>query len=137
MTLVVTELYSSEIIKHNEICYLHDRKQFVRLETANSPSCSVTQGSKLSSVLYNIYINEMPLLYKLINDNIYTTLTFEKINKFTKIYHTTVNFVDDPTSIIIFLNNELSDGLKYMPVDKFRNALRQYVRDNEVLDSHD
>ena len=62
------------------------------------------QGSKLSSVLYNIYTNEIPLLYKLINENIYETLTFEKINKFTNVDHTTVNFVDDSTSIITFKN---------------------------------
>ena len=33
--------------------------------------------------------------------------------------------------------NELPESLKNLPVDKFRNALRQYVRDNEVWDSHD
>ena len=85
--------------------YLCNRKQFVWLETANSeiklsPACSVVQGSKLSSVLYNIYTNEIPLLYKLINDETYETLTFENLHKFSNVDHNTVNFVDDSTSVI-------------------------------------
>ena len=67
-----------------------------------SPNCSVVQGSKLSSVLYNIYTNEIPLLYKLVNDKTYETLTFENLYKITNIEHNTINFVDDSTSIITF-----------------------------------
>ena len=52
--------------------YLSNRKQFVQLETYNSDiknalPCSCVQGSKLSSLLYTLYKNEIPLLYKLIN----------------------------------------------------------------------
>ena len=67
-----------------------------------SPNCSVVQGSKLSSVLYNIYTNEIPLLYKLVNDKTYETRTFENLYKITNIEHNTINFVDDSTSIITF-----------------------------------
>ena len=56
---------SLEIIRN----YLCDRKQFVVLDTFKSkilPSlqCSVIQGSKLSSLLYILYTNEIPLLSK-------------------------------------------------------------------------
>ena len=52
--------------------YFNGRKQFVCLETFNSyimdsPEGSVIQGSKMSGTLYNIYVNEIPDIHKLIN----------------------------------------------------------------------
>ena len=49
--------------------YLTDRKQYVSVDTFDSPvidslPCSVIQGSKLSSLLYIIYTNEIPYLHK-------------------------------------------------------------------------
>ena len=49
------------------LSFLSSRKQFVeidgiRSDTLQSPDCSVIQGSKLSSLLYTIYVNEVPLL---------------------------------------------------------------------------
>ena len=45
--------------------YLKDRVQYVQVDTAKSkvkvaPPCSIIQGSKLSSLLYTIYTNEIP-----------------------------------------------------------------------------
>ena len=89
--------------------YLSERKQYVCLETYNSqilpsPQCSVIQGSKLSGLLYNIYTNEIPSLYKLLNHEIYTKMTFEPLPHITNVNHHTVNFVDDSSSIITFKN---------------------------------
>ena len=53
---------------------LSNRYQYVSIDGINStvlpsPQCSVLQGSKLSSVLYNTYCNEIPVLYKLMDTN--------------------------------------------------------------------
>ena len=50
---------------------LEDRYQYVEIdwfvsETIRASICSVLQGSKLSSLLYIIYCNEIPLLYQII-----------------------------------------------------------------------
>ena len=76
--------------------YLQDRKQYVQLDCFNSniiksPSCGTVQGGKMSGLLYNIYINELPLLFKLLNDKEYNKNT--DITK--NIDHTRVQFFDD------------------------------------------
>ena len=91
------------------INYLSGRQQFVRLDTHNSdilpsPDCSVIQGSKLSGIMYNIYTNEIPRLHRLLDDDIYEEMTFEKRVKYKNTDHHTVNFVDDSTSVITFTN---------------------------------
>ena len=80
----------SRIIKS----FLSDRKQYVNIdgkesELLDSLKCSVIQGSKLSSLLYILYTNEIPLLYKLVGTPlmtlfikitpVLTTLTFHII----------------------------------------------------------
>jgi len=45
-----------------------------------SQDCSVDQGSKLSSLLYIISTNEIPLLYKRLNTPIFTKLTIKENN---------------------------------------------------------
>ena len=55
--------------------YFEDRQQFVRLDNANSslrpsPYCSVIQGSRISSWMFNAYCNEIPLLPNLIDTDI-------------------------------------------------------------------
>ena len=87
--------------------YLENRKQFVQLETYNSEiidalPCSCVQGSKLSSLLYTLYTNEIPLLYKLLNNKLYKNITGQNIIKFKNIEHLTINFVDDSNNIITF-----------------------------------
>ena len=59
-----------------------ERKQFVSIDSFNSdalesPICSVIQGSKLSAVLYTLYINEITKLHNLMNDNIFNQMTGE------------------------------------------------------------
>ena len=83
--------------------YLKDRKQYVQLacfnsEIINSPSCGTVQGGKMSGLLYNIYINELPLLFNLLHDQ-----EFNKNNNITKnTSNLTVQFVDDSSNVISF-----------------------------------
>ena len=85
------------------------RRQFVELDTFKSyvrkaPNCSVVQGGKLSGLLYNTYINELPMIHKLLNDrdicNVNTNVT-----KNTS--HVTIQFIDDSTNIISFKNDNI------------------------------
>ena len=92
--------------------YLANRQHYVQVETFNSelvksPECSVIQGSKMSGILYCIYVNEVPLLHRLMNNKIYESLTKDNIcNLNDKIVHETFNFVDDSSSIIGFPNTK-------------------------------
>ena len=63
--------------------YLKDRKQFVEVDTfrspiLDSPEASVIQGSKMSGLLYNLYTNEVPLLYKLVHNTWFEKITNTK-----------------------------------------------------------
>ena len=65
--------------------FMSDRQQFVSIDTFESdiiglPPCSVIQGSKVSALLYTIYINEVTQVHKLINTEIGSTLTNCNIN---------------------------------------------------------
>ena len=86
--------------------FLTDRRQFVKLETKNSimrnsVNCGTIQGSKLSGFLFNIYGNEIPLLHKLINTEIYYKMGAKTIN-IKNTNHGTITFVDDSSNIIGF-----------------------------------
>ena len=61
---------------------------------------SVIQGSKLAGILYNIYTNEIPDLYKLIHSESYSSITNQPKISFKNFTHLTINFVDDSTNII-------------------------------------
>ena len=66
---------------------MSNRQQYVQVDTFNSPinkapRCSVFQGSKMSGLLYSLYVNEVTLIYKLLNDNIYYDITNDNNNKF-------------------------------------------------------
>merc|ERR1712240_982285 len=86
--------------------YLSNRQQFVEIDTyrskirASNP-CSVIQGSKLSGILYTLYTNEIPQLYTLMQDNIYTEIPGMPTINTKGIEHHTVNYVDDSTNLII------------------------------------
>merc|ERR1712240_539864 len=72
-----------------------------RSEIQQSNDCSIIQGSKLSGILYTIYTNKIPMIDTLMKDEI-----FNKITGYPKIYtkeieHSTINFVDDSTNLII------------------------------------
>merc|ERR1712240_477713 len=86
--------------------YLSNRQQFVEIDTHRSKTrasnpCSVIQGSKLSGILYTLYTNEIPQLYTLMQDNIYTEITGRPTINTTGIEHHTINYVDDSTNLII------------------------------------
>ena len=70
-----------------------NRYQYVSIDSIDSEvkealPCSVIQGSKLLSLLYTLYINEVTIINKLMTDEIYTKLTGdENINKNSTILH--------------------------------------------------
>ena len=64
------------------------------------PPCSVVKGSKLSTALYTIYTNEIPLLHNIMSKEILHTLTNTQTTQNNDIIHTTINYVDDSTSVI-------------------------------------
>merc|ERR1712240_894556 len=113
--------------------YLTNRRQFVQFDTKRSHllqslECSVIQGSKLSGLLYTLYTNEIPLLHKLMHNEIYTALTGqEKINK-GDVDHTTVNFVDDSTNIISTHDTKTIE--RYL--EKFYNLLEAVYNINKL-----
>ena len=73
----------------------------------------VCQGSKLSSLLYILYTNEIPLLYKLINTDLYDRLTDsdKRIDR-TKIDQYTLQYVNDSTTMIT--NNDTTNINTYI-----------------------
>ena len=56
---------------------------------------SVIQGSKIANILYTIYINELPSIFKLLKTNYYNCLSNLPIITFKNIKHVTTNLVDD------------------------------------------
>ena len=98
------------------ISYLNDRKQFVQVNTYNSEltdclKCSVIQGSKLLSLLYILYTNEITNLNLIMQNkeilskvipNKYKHLINMVINSNTD--HLTVNYIDDSTNLISHKN---------------------------------
>ena len=96
-------------IRDNELdvikSFLNNRRQYVEIDRASSKlefvgNRSVIQGSKIAGLLYTIYTNEIPDIYKLIHNNYYTAITGRPTIKFANTTHLTVNFVDDSTNVI-------------------------------------
>merc|ERR1712240_403560 len=120
--------------------YMSNRQQFVQVDTFNSkivnaPRRSVFQGSKMSGLLYSIYVNEVTLIHKLLNknlyhnQNLYNLMTKDKIKAFKdKIENITYNFVDDSTSIISFTNP--TDIKNYLT--KYFKLLQAFYRINKL-----
>ena len=92
--------------------YLSNRKQYVSIDTYSSdilPSlnCSVIQGGKLSGTLYNIYTNEIPLLFKCLHTDKNNPF-MKKFNvNYKNVDHLTVNFVDDSSNVIGFKDTNI------------------------------
>ena len=86
--------------------FLTDRFQYVSIDSIESEilpalDCSVIQGSKLSSLLYTLYINKVPFISKLIGTEIYGKLTGDSPIASTNILdHNTIQYVDDSNNII-------------------------------------
>ena len=105
------EYYGFKNKEHKLIeSYLSDRTHYIELQNKRSKvstdlKCSVIQGSKLSGLLYIIYVNEVPLLHELLNNKeICKEWTKKEVKEFDTIVHETICFVDDNNSIIEFSN---------------------------------
>ena len=91
---------------------LSNRSQYVKINgsisdiTPTNP-CSVLEWSKLSSLLYILYCNEIPLLYRLVGSPIMNTLTNLPCHiNLNNISHKIVQYVDDSTNIISCNNTQ-------------------------------
>ena len=113
--------------------YFNDRKQYVRLENTpsilrNSPNCSIVQGSKLSGFMYNTYCNELPILHRLINSEIYYKLVDNDSLRTNNVSHEVRNFVDDSTSILGFKDHS---NIKIY-LEKYYKLLQGYYNANKL-----
>ena len=84
------------------------------------------QGSKLSALLYTIYTNEIPNLYKLMSTDLFYKITGSIYVANDKIDHTTINYVDDSTNII---TSQCHKILKEY-TDNFYKLLQSYYNIN-------
>ena len=97
--------------------YFNNRKQFVKIdnfssEIKNSPQCGIVQGSRLSSIFYTLYTNEVTLLHKFMNNVWFKKITNLNFKIYKNVDHLTVNFVDDSTNVICFNDqNQIKDYL--------------------------
>ena len=121
--------------------YLQDRDQFVEVDTyrsniVKSLDYSIIHGSKLSAILYILYCNEIPLLYKIMLD----TCMFNKItnnkykdtydgSRYKDIHHFILNFIDDSTNIISHNDSVLLT--QYM--NYYYILLEIYYNENKLL----
>ena len=92
------------------------------------------QGSKLSSPLYILYTNEIPLLDKMINTDLFTRLTDKdiKIDK-TDIDNYTIQYVDDSTTMIS--TNDSKDIKTY--IDNYFSILEHFYTINKLTLNQD
>merc|ERR1712177_48290 len=80
--------------------FLSNRYKYVSIDgieskVVQSLPCSVIQGSKLSVLLYTIYINEVTVLHKLMGSDIYERITQESPIESGIISHNIIQYVDD------------------------------------------
>ena len=86
--------------------YFQNRMQYVSLDTfnskiVNSPKGSCIQGSKMSGTLYNLYVNEVPDIHKLLYDPLFKKITGKNTQfRYKGIEHITLNYIDDSNNII-------------------------------------
>ena len=79
----------------------------------NSLPCSVVQGSKLSSLMYTIYTNKIPLLHQLLTDHNWMQKNLKKTMRVYKsVKHLAVNYIDDSTNIISF--GDYDEAIHYL-----------------------
>ena len=92
--------------------FLESRSSYIELESFQSEPvmnqpCSVIQGSRISGLLFLIYVNEVPVLHKLMKDESISRVMIGRISRSKgNISHDTSNFVDDSASIISFEDEE-------------------------------
>ena len=91
--------------------YLRNKMNYTELNTKRlkiktTGPYSVIQGSKLSSLMFTLYINEIPLIHKLLEDQeIMETVLNENAMKID-VDHEVQNFVDDSNSTMAFSDPE-------------------------------
>ena len=74
--------------------------------------------------MFNIYCNEVPILHKLINTDIYYKLVSNNTINIKNIAHNIINFVDDSTNVISF-----RDHNKIKPyLENYYNLLMRYYK---------
>ena len=80
----------------------------------------------MSTILYLIYTNEVPLLHNLMKDKEWTVRNVGKEpESYDAIQHETISFIDDSNSIIMFDNPE--DAQRY--IEDFFQLLQIYYSD--------
>ena len=114
--------------------FLSNRQEYVYIygmesNLINSSDCSVCQGSKLSSLLYILYSNEIPLLHNILNTDIHTRLTDNDIlTDKTKIEQFTVQYIEDSSTMIS--TDEITDIETY--IDNHFTILEDYHNANKL-----
>merc|ERR1712240_252021 len=114
--------------------FLTNRQQFVSIDSFDSDllqclPCSVMQGSKLSSLLYSIYKNEIPRLNRLMDNTNYNDITQTNMtNNYTKTRHDTINYVDDSTNIISDIDHDILQDY----INDFYRLLEVYYDINKL-----
>merc|ERR1712120_29974 len=73
--------------------------------------CSVIQGSKMSALLYTLYINEVTVLHKLMGVDLYGPITQASPYKSEIMSHNIIQYVDDTNNIIY--GNNINEIEKY------------------------
>ena len=126
--------------EYNKIkSFLSNRQQYVFIdgmesELIYSGESSVCQGSKLSSLLYILYTNEIPLLDKMTNNDFFTRLTNkDKMTDLNDIDNYTVQYVDDSTTMMS--TNDTKDIKKY--IDNYFNILEHFYTINKLTLNQD
>ena len=114
--------------------FLSNRQQYVFIdgmesEVINSGNSSVCQGSKLSSLLYILYTNEIPLLHRLNGTEINDKMTdCDTSNDIKDIQQYCIQYMDDSTTMIT--TNDINNIKTY--IDKFFITLEQYYKINKL-----
>ena len=101
--------------------FFKDRRQYVSIDSMESElkdACesSCIQGSKMSSLLYVLYMNKIPILSNLMNTELYSSITntHDIIHSSVKCYM--IQYVDDSTNMLSTKN-----------IDELQNYVDKYL----------
>ena len=95
----------------------------------NTPYPGVIQGSKLSSTFYNLYVNKVTDICKLIYDPLFKSITGRQTKtNYKDISHMTINFIDDSSSIISTADHS---HLKHY-IEDYYDLLHEYYNINKL-----